>query len=65
MDSREIIRLIEAAGWELVRIKGSHHHFKHKGRPGVTTVPHPRKDVKKGTIRAIEDQSGVRLRGRE
>ena len=65
MDSRTIIRLLEAEGWELARIKGSHHHFTHDERPGTTTVPHPRKDVKIKTVRAIEYQSGVRLRGRK
>jgi predicted RNA binding protein YcfA (HicA-like mRNA interferase family) len=61
MDSREIIRLIEAEGWWLARIKGSHHHFRHDDRPGTTTVAHPAKDVKRGTIRAIERQSGMKF----
>jgi predicted RNA binding protein YcfA (HicA-like mRNA interferase family) len=64
MDSRTIIRLLQAEGWELARIKGSHHHFKHPERPGIATVPHPRKDVKLRTVRSIELQSGVALRGR-
>ena len=64
MDSRTIIRLIEEDGWKLARVKGSHHHFKHAERPGITTVPHPRKDVKLKTVRSIEQQSGVTLRGR-
>jgi len=62
MDSRTIIRLIEAEGWWLARIKGSHHHFRHDKRPGTTTVAHPEKDVSLGTVRAIERQSGVKLR---
>lgn len=28
MKSVELIKLLEADGWELVRVKGSHHHFK-------------------------------------
>jgi predicted RNA binding protein YcfA (HicA-like mRNA interferase family) len=64
LDRREIIRMIEAEGWELARIKGSHHHFRHDKRAGIATVPHPRKDVPMKTVRSIERQSGVRLRGR-
>ena len=29
MDSRNAIAMIEADGWYLVRVKGSHHQFKH------------------------------------
>ncbi|MGM1297310.1 type II toxin-antitoxin system HicA family toxin, partial [Enterobacter hormaechei] len=29
MDSRNAIAKIEADGWYLVRVKGSHHQFKH------------------------------------
>ncbi|MGF1549601.1 MAG: type II toxin-antitoxin system HicA family toxin [Sphingomonadaceae bacterium] len=65
MDSRTIIRLIEAEGWEFRSQKGSHAQFKHPTRPGRTTVPHPLKDVTKKTIISIEKQSGVRLRRRK
>jgi predicted RNA binding protein YcfA (HicA-like mRNA interferase family) len=34
MDSRAIIRMLEAAGWKLVHVKGSHHHF---GIPSIRT----------------------------
>lgn len=62
MDSRTVIRKLEEAGWRLVRTRGSHHHFRHPERPGVVTVPHPRKDLPPGTLRSIERQSGVKLR---
>jgi predicted RNA binding protein YcfA (HicA-like mRNA interferase family) len=64
MDSRAVIRLLEAAGWRLVRVTGSHHHFRHPERVGTTTVAHPVKDIPPGTLRSIERQSGVMLRGR-
>jgi predicted RNA binding protein YcfA (HicA-like mRNA interferase family) len=60
--SREIIRLLEHAGWREVRITGSHHHFRHPSRTGTVTVPHPVKDMPPGTLRGIERQSGVKLR---
>lgn len=59
LPSREIIRQLEAAGWVLARVSGSHHHFKHPVRPGVVTVPHPAKDLPVGTLRSIQRQSGV------
>jgi predicted RNA binding protein YcfA (HicA-like mRNA interferase family) len=62
VDSRTIIRKLRAHGWELWRITGSHHHFKHPSNPDVVTVPHPRKDVPIGTIKSIERQSGIQLR---
>lgn len=64
MDSRTIIRLIEADGWYKVAQAGSHVQFKHDSRPGRTTVPHPVKDMPVGTVKAIERQSGTTLRGR-
>ncbi len=61
MTSREAIKALEAAGWLQVRQKGSHKQFKHPDRPGLVTVPHPSKDLKPGTLRSIERQSGVVL----
>jgi predicted RNA binding protein YcfA (HicA-like mRNA interferase family) len=62
MNSREIIRAIEAEGWYMVEKHGSHWQFKHASRPGRVTVPHPKKDIPLGTLKSIEQQSGVRLR---
>jgi predicted RNA binding protein YcfA (HicA-like mRNA interferase family) len=59
--SAEVIRRITAAGWHLVRTKGSHRHFSNASRPGIVTVPHPKKDLPIGTLKSIEKQSGVNL----
>lgn len=61
VNSRTVIRKIKADGWALPRVAGSHHQFRHPTKPGVTTVPHPKKDIAKGTLRSIERQSGVKL----
>lgn len=58
--SREAIKLIEADGWVLFRIKGSHHHFRHPTKPGTVTVPHPRKDLPAGTLNSILKQAGIK-----
>ncbi|TXG85673.1 MAG: type II toxin-antitoxin system HicA family toxin [Sphingomonadales bacterium] len=64
MDSREIIRQLQLAGWRLRATKGSHHHFTHPDKPGRVTVPHPRKDVKIATQRSIERQAGMTFEGK-
>jgi predicted RNA binding protein YcfA (HicA-like mRNA interferase family) len=61
MDSRTIIQKLEAAGWRRVRVKGSHHQFRHPNHPNRVTVQHPRKDVPMGTLKSIERQSGLKL----
>lgn len=62
MDSKHIVRELERDGWYEVRIRGSHHVFHHPTKPGITIVPHPKKDIPLGTLRSIEKQSGLRLR---
>ena len=62
MNSRQIISVIEAAGWFHVATKGDHWQFKHPERTGRVTVPHPKRDLPIGTLRSIEKQAGVKLR---
>lgn len=62
MNSRLVIAAIEADGWVRVGRKGSHVQFKHPGRPGRVSVPHPKGDIPIGTLRSIEKQSGLKLR---
>jgi predicted RNA binding protein YcfA (HicA-like mRNA interferase family) len=59
MDSRTIIKKIEADGWYLVKVRGSHHQFKHPTKKGRVTVTHPRKDLPIGTERSILKQAGL------
>ena len=58
MNSREIIRRLRADGWIHVRTKGSHWQFRHPARPGLVTVPHPKRDFPAGTLKAIMKQAG-------
>jgi predicted RNA binding protein YcfA (HicA-like mRNA interferase family) len=60
MNSREIIKLLNADGWTLARVKGSHHQFTHPDKPGLVTVKHPDGDIPLGTLRNIERQAGWR-----
>lgn len=60
MKSADIIKKLQSQGWQLVRVTGSHHHFKHDVRPGLVTVPHPKKDIKAGTLNSILKQAGLK-----
>ena len=62
VNSRDVIRALEADGWAQVAQKGSHVQFKHPSKPGRVTVPHPKRDLPPGTLRSIERQSSLRLR---
>lgn len=58
MDSRQVIKRLEAEGWILVRVKGSHHQFKHPLRGRLVTVKHPDSDIPVGTLRSLFRQAG-------
>lgn len=60
MDSRELIKQLEADGWFLVRTRGSHHHYKHQNKKGIVTIPHPKRDLPKGTLNSILKQAGLK-----
>lgn len=57
MNSRDLIKTLQADGWYLIRTTGSHHHFKHDQKKGLVTVPHPKKDLPKGTVKSILKQA--------
>ncbi|MCY8064354.1 type II toxin-antitoxin system HicA family toxin [Bacillus spizizenii] len=59
MSSREIIKLIKNDGWCEVRVKGSHHQFRHPHKKGLVTIPHPKKDLPKRTVKSILEQAGL------
>ncbi|WP_355662046.1 type II toxin-antitoxin system HicA family toxin [Halomonas salifodinae] len=58
--SRDLIKELEADGWYLDRVRGSHHVFKHPNKPGAVPVPHPKKDLPPGTIHSIRKQAGLK-----
>lgn len=53
ISGKDFIKVLERLGFEVVRIKGSHHQLKHTdGR--VTTVPvHGNEELPKGLLRKI------------
>jgi predicted RNA binding protein YcfA (HicA-like mRNA interferase family) len=56
---REAIRALERCGWELDRVKGSHHVFRHPDLPHRVVVPVHARDLAKGTLNQIIGASGV------
>ncbi|MCK1474092.1 MULTISPECIES: type II toxin-antitoxin system HicA family toxin [unclassified Bradyrhizobium] len=62
MNSRDIISALHKDGWVQVAQKGSHVQFRHPSKKGRVTVPHPKRDIALGTLKSIEQQSGLKLR---
>jgi predicted RNA binding protein YcfA (HicA-like mRNA interferase family) len=55
---RDVIRRLEADGWRLVVVRGSHRQFKHPTKKGRVTVPgKPGDDLAIGTLMSIWKQA--------
>jgi predicted RNA binding protein YcfA (HicA-like mRNA interferase family) len=54
-----LIKALERAGFTVTRVKGSHHRLKHPDGRSTTVPVHAGKDVPKGTIRAILEDTGL------
>jgi predicted RNA binding protein YcfA (HicA-like mRNA interferase family) len=52
--------MVEDDGWTLDRVRGSHHHFHHKVKKGIVTIPHPAKDIDVKTASSIKRQAGLK-----
>jgi predicted RNA binding protein YcfA (HicA-like mRNA interferase family) len=60
MKIRDIIKLIEADGWHMVRQVGSHRQYKHPTKRGkVTVAGHPSTDLPPKTLKSILRQAGL------
>ena len=60
MKSADLIRQLKDDGWVLAHTVGSHHQFKHPTKPGKVTVPHPKKDLPRGTVNCVLKQAGLK-----
>ena len=56
---REAVRALERCGWQLDRVKGSHHVFRHPDHQHRVVVPVHARDLARGTFNAIIEASGV------
>ena len=63
MKYRDLIKLIEADGWQFDRQNGSHKMYTHPAKPGPVVVPAGGKagqDVPAGTLNSILRQAGLK-----
>jgi len=58
--AKDVIKLIEANGWHLDSVRGSHHQFTHSERKGKITVALHKGDIPPGTLNAILKQAGLK-----
>jgi predicted RNA binding protein YcfA (HicA-like mRNA interferase family) len=59
----EVIRVLKKVGFEVTRIKGSHHVMRHRDDPSRSTVVpvHTGKDIKRGLLRKIISDAGLTI----
>ena len=48
-----LVKALQAAGFDLTSIRGSHHRLKHPDGRATTVPVHAGKDVPKGTLRSV------------
>ena len=48
-----VVRALEKAGFEVVRIRGSHHVLRHPDGRGTSVPVHRNQEVRVGTLRGI------------
>jgi predicted RNA binding protein YcfA (HicA-like mRNA interferase family) len=60
VSGKRMCRLLEERGWQLDRIKGSHHVYRHPSTGRSVTVPvHGNADLRPGTQRRIMRDAGI------
>ena len=61
MKVKDLVALIQADGWQLVRQKGSHRQFHHMAKPGTVTVAGKDSvEIPPGTLSSILKQAGLK-----
>ncbi len=61
MTGKEMLKLLKKNGWQVIRIKGSHHIVAKDGVPFTIPVPvHGNTDLKPGTEHSILKQAGLK-----
>ncbi|WP_196600042.1 type II toxin-antitoxin system HicA family toxin [Pectinatus frisingensis] len=60
MKPKELIKILQADGWYIERVQGSHHILKHPVKQGMSVVPLHNKDLKPGTLNSILKQAGLK-----
>lgn len=61
MNGKEIIELLKQNGWQIVRVRGSHHLLSDSMKT-VSVPVHGKQDIGLGLLKALERQTGVKLK---
>jgi predicted RNA binding protein YcfA (HicA-like mRNA interferase family) len=60
VSGKRFCKVAEDHGWELQRIRGSHHIYARPGDPTILTIPvHGNRDLKAGTLHKLLRDSGI------
>ncbi len=57
---KELMKILEADGWRLIRVRGSHHMYRHPNKPGMLIVPFHNNDMRPGTVNQILKDAGMK-----
>ena len=58
---KELIKTIEADGWEQVRMRGSHRQYNHPTKAGTVTIAgKPSTEMPPGTLNSVLKQAGLK-----
>jgi len=61
MKVKQVIALIEADGWQLTRMRGSHRQYKHPTKSGIVTIAGKASDdLAPGTLNSVLKQAGLK-----
>ena len=60
MKVRDVIKLVEADGWQYQKSEGSHRKYRHPTKAGrVIIAGHPSEEVKPKTLASVLRQAGI------
>ena len=61
LSGKDFCKLVEDHGWQLQRIKGSHHIYSHPDREEILTIPvHGNRNLKMGTLNSLLKMAGLK-----
>ncbi|MBR3624671.1 MAG: type II toxin-antitoxin system HicA family toxin [Selenomonadaceae bacterium] len=60
MMPKDLLKKLQADGWKVIRVNGSHHIMKHPTKQGRPIVPMHNKELKPGTLDMILKQAGLK-----
>jgi len=58
MDGKPVIKKLNQHGWQVLRIRGSHHQL---SKNALRTTVHGKRDLGTGILKKIEKDTGVKL----